>query len=201
MTSAIPCLVSVMVDLKTLSVVRIIVHTCSSLCLSCLQPTLPFTFFLSLSPSPFLLPLTLSLSSSPSHPLPFFSLSPSPFLLLPLTLSLSSSPSHPLPFFFSLSPSPFLLLPLTLSLSLSPSLSPSPSQFLLLPLLPLTLLLSLPPYLHSYYSQCVFQSSGQELGVSLRVCFTGKLHFIQHSCLETIQIQKGVTSNKSVLNY
>ena len=189
-----------MVDLKTLSVVRIIVHTCSSLCLSCLQPTLPFIFFLSLSPSP-----------SPSHPLPSFPLTLS---LLSLSFSLSPShfpspspaPSHPLTFLLP------LLLPLTFSLSLSPSPSPShplPSFPLLLPLtLSLSfslspslfsLLLSLPPYFHSYYSQCVFQSSGQELGVSLRVCFTGKLHFIQHSCLKTVQIQKGVTSNKSVL--
>ena len=71
-------------------------------------------------------PLTLSLSSPSTHPLPLFPLhSPSPSLTPPLTLSLSSPSTHPLPLFPLHSPSPSLPPPLTLSLS-SPSTHPLP---------------------------------------------------------------------------
>ena len=96
-------------------------------------------------PSPFSLPLFLSLSLSPSLPL---SLSPSLPLSLSPSLPLSLSPSLPL----SLSPSLPLSLSPSLPLSLSPSLPLSLSLHCTQFSLPISLLLSLLLWLIFFFS-------------------------------------------------
>ena len=108
--------------------------------------------------------LTLSLSLSPSLLLflsLFLSLSHPPSLSFSLYLCLSLPPSLSCSLFFSLFLS--LSLPPSLSCSLSFSLPPSLSHSL-----------ALSPF-GRYYTQCMFQHTGQELADNLKVCMTGAL--------------------------